>query len=142
MNVVIITKELHETGLDHPPGIVLDLLKTEDCIQALNKLDSAEIMIYGLTRVSSKDIGNVIPINDHVNCTGQNPLVGRQQKLAIDFIDMTTVYTQHENGVITHSCGKRLNTNFKYPSHYFCHISILARALGIKKIKGFLINQH
>ena len=60
--------------------------------------------------------------------------------LGIDFIDISKLYHCGDEGVITHCCGTELNTQYDYPSHYLCHLSILARAMGIKSINAFLYN--
>ena len=65
---------------------------------------------------------------------------GRYCGADIDFVDMTGAYTFENNAVITNCCGEKLNKNFAYPSHFLCHIALVARALKIPIIKGFLYN--
>ena len=84
--------------------------------------------------------GNTVQVMDHINNTGSSPLIGRQAFLDIDFVDMTGAYTFENNAVITNCCGEKLNKNFAYPSHFLCHITLMARALKIPIIKGFLYN--
>ena len=84
--------------------------------------------------------GTIFPIQDHINRTGTNNLRGKQKILEIDFIDTTNIYAKNINGVITDCCGKNLNQNYEYPSHYICHITTLAHAMNINNIQGFLYN--
>jgi len=53
---------------------------------------------------------------------------------------MTETYSFEKKAIITVCCGETLNKNFDYPSHFLCHITILAHALKIPTIKGFLYN--
>ena len=76
-----------------------------------------------------------------MNHTGINPLIGKQNQLNIDFVDMTHVYNKKPNGVITHCNGKELKQEHNFPSHYISLITIIARALKYKIINGFLVNK-
>ena len=85
-----------------------------------------------------------INVSDHINKTGQNPLIKKQNKLKIEFIDTTKIYTkQKKEGVVTTSLGQRFNKkkkNEKYPSTYISNVAIICKAIGFKKITGKLIN--
>ena len=82
-------------------------------------------------------------VNDHINFTGNNPLIGHQNKIKTSFPDMTNIYKKTEKGIITTSRGKYflLDEEYEYPTEKFCYFGIIARALGIKEIKGYLINK-
>ena len=54
--------------------------------------------------------------------------------------NITKLYKYGQNFVKTDCCGKKLNRQYSYPSHYLCNIAILAKASGIKKISAFLVN--
>ena len=140
MSLVIISKELSSSNISHPKGLILDFSKTEECIAFLSSVKDKGISIYDITQNKELDFETMIYVNDHVNCTGSNPLVGRQQKLGIDFVDMTNAYKQKNDGIVTHSCGERLNLQFDFPSHYLAHIIVLAQTLKFKFIKAYLIN--
>ena len=140
MSLVIISKELSSSNISHPKGVILDFSKTIDCIALLRSAKDKGILIYDITQNKELDIKTMIYVNDHVNCTGSNPLVGRQQKLGIDFVDMTNAYKQKNNGIITHSCGEKLNLQFQFPSYYLAHIVILAHTLKFDSIEAYLIN--
>jgi hypothetical protein len=141
MSLVIISKELSSSNISHPKGVILDFSKTDECIAFLNSVKDKGISIYDITQNEELDFEEIISVKDHVNCVGKNPLVGRQQKLGIDFIDMTSVYEQKNDGIITHSTGKKLNLEFDFPSHYLAHIIILARTLKFKSIGAYLVNK-
>ena len=101
---------------------------------------SGEIKIFDATKSEKKSPGTLFPVKDHLNLSGHNPLIGKQEFLGIDFIDLSKLYNCDNEGVITHCCGAELNTQYEYPSHYLCHLSILARAMGVKTIQAFLYN--
>ena len=140
MSLVIISKELSTSNISHPKGVILDFSKTDECIAFLSSINDKCISIYDITQNEELDFEAIIYVNDHVNCTGKNPLVGRQQKMGIDFVDMTNAYEQKRDGIITHSGGNLLNLQFNFPSHYLAHIIILARTLKFKPIPAYLIN--
>ena len=99
-----------------------------------------EVTIYDVTRAPQNKHLSKIYVNDHVNRTGSNPLIGRQKYFNIDFIDIKKIYTHHQDGVTTFCCGENLNKTLPYPSHYLCHIAIICKTLMVKKISGILIN--
>ena len=103
-----------------------------------NKID--EIHVTDATTTKKKEPGTIIPVQDHINRTGKNILIGKQDFLAIDFLDITTPYTSMKNSIITDSCGQNLNKKYEYPSHYICHVTTLAHAMNIKNVHGFLYN--
>ena len=98
------------------------------------------ICIYDKTFSKKLKSGQIIPVCDHINNTGTNILIGHQKKLDIDFTDMSNLYQKRDRSIITVCCGKTLNTEEKYPSHYMCHITTLARAMSINTIAGYLYN--
>ena len=53
---------------------------------------------------------------------------------------MTETYLYENNAIVTVCCGKTLNNNFDYPSHYLCNIAILAKAFKVPTIKAYLYN--
>ena len=102
--------------------------------------EAKQLAIYDTTTTQNHPPNAIISVNDHINRTGKNPLIGNQKKLSIDFIDITRLYQRKKNGVNTNCCGNELNEKYSYPSHYLCNISILAKAIGIQKIAAFLVN--
>jgi len=112
-----------------------------ECIyKILHQKQITELQITDATSSNKIPQGGTVQVKDHINKTGANILIGRQSQLNIDFIDMTKIYSFDEKDIITVCCGETLNKNFDYPSHFLCHVTMLARALKIPKIKGFLYN--
>ena len=58
----------------------------------------------------------------------------------IDFIDIQKIYKTDKNYIITDCCGKALNLQYAYPSHYLCNIALIARAMKYENIKAYLVN--
>ena len=103
-----------------------------------------KIEVLDLTDNPEITTGTLITVNDHINCTGDNPLRGNQKLFKTDFPDLTRIYKQHSRGVITTSWGSHKTepqTN-KFPTKYFCYFGIIAGALGLQPISGFLVNQQ
>ena len=102
--------------------------------------EAQQLTIYDITTTKEHPVETIINVNDHINRTGNNPLIGRQKELGIDFTNITKLYKSEKNSIKTDCCGKTLNLRYPYPSHYLCNISILAKAIGIPKISAFLVN--
>ena len=102
--------------------------------------EAKQVTIYDLTITKEHPVETIINVNDHINRTGNNPLIGRQKELNIDFTNINKLYKSEQNSIKTDCCGKTLNLRYPYPSHYLCNISILAKAIGIPKISAFLVN--
>ena len=119
---------------------VMDSIKTDMIIDNIKKLKKTKnsIIIYDMTL--GYNTGTIFKISDHINRTGSNPLIGKQKELRIDFPDLSNLYID-KAGVITDCLGDRFNhSSFKYPSTWLCHISIIARAIGIEKVYGRLVS--
>ncbi|MBC8312222.1 MAG: hypothetical protein H8E72_07935 [Candidatus Marinimicrobia bacterium] len=142
MSSIIISKELSNSNISHPEGYIVDFGNFEECITLLSKIKNKSVSFYDLTVNQDLSHEEIIPVNDQINCTGKNPLVGQQSKLGIDFVDMTTVYESKKDGIVTHSCGNFLKLKFDFPSHYLAHIVILARVLNFETISGWLVNNN
>ncbi|MDB3868693.1 hypothetical protein N9263_01370 [Candidatus Marinimicrobia bacterium] len=142
MVYTIISKELSSSGLVHPDGLVMNFSNPDQCIEILDGMNKDSLEIYDITENIKLNHEESIFIKDQVNCTGSNPLVGRQEKMGIDFIDMSNVFVPAPRGVVTHSCGAQLSLEFEFPSHYFAHIVIIARAFNFERIAGRLINNN
>ena len=99
-----------------------------------------QLTIYDITTTKKHPDKTIINVKDHINRTGNNPLIGHQEELGIDFTNINKLYKIEKNSIKTDCCGKTLNLRYPYPSHYLCNISILAKAIGIPKISAFLVN--
>ena len=114
--------------------------KFESIYKLLHQKQITELQITDATRTNKIPKGGTVQVKDHINKTGTSILIGRQAQLNIDFIDMSKTYSFDEKDIITVCCGETLNKNFDYPSHFLCHVTMLAHALQIPTIKGFLYN--
>ena len=139
--IKIFTKELAESKLfPESQFIIVDAEDNDSLIHHMLNIKNStnSIEIWDLTK--GYNSGDIIEVSDHINKTGSNPLFGNQQKLGIDFPDITNLY-QTKTGVVTSCHGKRFSeTDEKNSSTWICHISIVARAIGIQNIHGKLVS--
>ena len=112
----------------------------ESVYKLLHQKKIQELQITDATNSNKIPEGSTVQVKDHINKTGTSILIGRQAALNIDFIDMTEAYSFSEKDIVTVCCGETLNKNFDYPSHFLSHVAMLAHALKIPTIKGFLYN--
>ena len=141
MSFKIITKQLAlRLAKDHYLKIerVCDPQSYGDMQSILKLVTPSGVQLYDCTTTPHYKRGNIIPVSDHINRTGQNLLIGNGKKN--DFMDVSNLYHCNSNGIITDCCGKTLNNSFIYPSHFLCNLAIVAKLMGIKKIQGFLFN--
>ena len=137
----LITCHLQETRINQTDSIVVDPKNFNQCWDILKSAQNETVEIYDLTKSKKLNPGEIISVNDHINKTGQNPLIGKQKSLSIDFIDLSTIYNQSNSGVITECCGEYLFEHSDFPTHYLCNIIIIAAALKIPKVSAFIQNQ-
>ena len=122
----------------------IKLTSFEETAKELKKVKKGQaVEIWGATTSKIHQKNEIINVNDHINFTGNNPLIGKQNKIKTGFPDMSKVYKKSKAGVITTSRGKHflLNKEYEYQTENFCYFGIIARALGIKTINGYLINK-
>ena len=143
MNMNIITKQLamilpknHELKKYN----VVNPKKFNELYQLLTSNKINEIHVIDLTRTPNIKPGMIISVQDHINRTGTNILMGKQKFLGVDFLDMQGLYQSKKTSIITDCCGDALNNQYEYPSHYICNITTLAHTIKIRKIYGFLYN--
>jgi len=141
--LIIITKQLSELlPLNHKlqKYLSIDPTNFREMYNLFKTSTDKELCIYDATTTKNLKYGDIVRIRDHINNTGTNILIGLQQTLKIDFPDTTNIYSQNQRGVITTCCGKKINIEKKYPSHYLCHPVTLARVMQINTITGYLYN--
>ena len=143
MKLRVITKQLSkklplENKLQKLTNISHD--NFESIYKLIHSKKITELHITDATYSNKIPKGRTVQVKDHINKTGSSILIGKQALLNIDFIDMAETYSFEKNAIITVCCGETLNKNLDYPSHFLCHITILAHALKIPTIKGFLYN--
>ena len=145
MSFKIITKQLaKKLPIDHELNkeIVCDTRSYEAINSILKLIPLTMIQVYDSTFTPHYKRGSIIPVSDHINRTGQNPLIDNGNSKQIEFIDISNLYHYHseKNSITTDCCGEALNKAYIYPSHYLCNFAIVARSMGIKKIQAFLYN--
>ena len=143
MSVIIITKQLAEKlPIDHDLNqeTICDPRSYEEINSLLKLIPTTMIQIYDSTFTPHYKRGSIIPVSDHINRTGMNPLIGNSPSKQIKFIDVTNLYHCEKIGITTDCCGDKLDKSYIYPSHFLCNFSIVARSLGIEKIQAFLYN--
>ena len=137
----IITKQLAEKLPNNHELLSSLALNPQDYLEIHTALKEAQqTTIFDITTTKKHPDMTIINVNDHINRTGNNPLIGHQIELGIDFTNINNLYKCERNSIKTNCCGKTLNLRHPYPSHYLCNISILAKAIGIPKISAFLVN--
>ena len=139
----IFTTELENTNLNSTEFTHKTVVNAQENEALINhmlniKKSTQSIEIWDLTKGHYR--GTIIDISDHINKTGSNPLFGNQQNLGISFPDISNLYLS-EKGVVTSCFGNRFSTvNEINSSTWLCHISIVAKAIGIEHISGKLIS--
>ena len=140
--LTIITKELEKTQLFKLAEKKYVWEKSIDTIKKNKFLKEKEIHVYDITKKEKEKEGKIYNVNDHVNKSGENPLILKNTK--IKFIDMTGVYEKTQKGIITNSLGtkyKKENQKHSFPSTDIAKISIFLRFINPQiKIRGFLVN--
>ena len=137
----IITQQLAETLPKNHELLSNLALNPQDYLTIYPVLTKAQqLTIYDITTTKEHPEETIINVNDHINRTGNNPLIGRQKELGINFTNINKLYKSEQNSIQTDCCGNTLNLRYPYPSHYLCNISILAKALGVPQISAFLVN--
>ena len=112
-------------------------------IKILKSLRQQMIEIYDITHNPQMPHNEKIIVKDHINQSGNNPLIGIQNQFLEPFIDISNTYSV-DNGVTTVCLGAhydKYKNKHEYPSTYLCYVSILAKAIGVKKINATLINK-
>ena len=112
-------------------------------IKILKSLKQQMIEIYDITHNPQMPHNEKIIVKDHINQSGNNPLIGIQNQFLEPFIDISNTYNV-DNGVTTVCLGSHYDKHknkHEYPSTYLCYVSILAKAIGVKKINATLINK-
>ena len=135
---IIIFKESKTTE-----SIKINPKNITEAIKVLKKLQQHSIEICDITCNPQKLHNEEIIVKDHINQIGNNPLIGIQSKFSEPFIDISNTYSV-DDGVTTVCLGPHYDQHknqYAYPSTYLCYISILAKAIGVKKIKATLINK-
>ena len=55
-----------------------------------------QLTIYDITTTKEYPVETIFNVNDHINRTGNNPLIGRQKELGIDFTNINKLYKKEQ----------------------------------------------
>ena len=85
----------------------------------------------------------IIPINNHINKTGENPLRRTKQNKTV-FYDITKIYQRQKLAKTAECFGdkqhKENNNNNNTQTRFLCNYVISAYCQGIKKIFAYVID--
>ena len=108
-----------------------------------NKKINKKETIYLYEKTDIKEIKNkeVLHINNHINKSGTNPFL-KTNTNKIEFYDITQIYQQKKEGIITTCLGKKYKKNKnkeKNPSAFLAYFAIHLHIKGYKVV-GKLFN--
>ena len=139
-NIIISPELFHSTQkeqIDAPVDVVLSTKPDQDLSKIYKR---EEIHIYDLGFCKQNKI---IPINNHINKTGINPLRETQTN-TISFYDITNIYEKQQRGKIAECFGQREPTPPESIKHiqarFLCNYVIIAHLLGFKKIFAYVVD--
>ena len=84
----------------------------------------------------------IIPVSNHINKTGSNPLIGNQKK-QIMFFDITNIYSTSKPAKTAVCFGNQKPVNIEknmIGAHFLCHHVIAAYCAGFKTIFAYVID--
>ena len=96
------------------------------------------IYIYDL---GFKGNGTIVPIDNHINKTGQSPLRGKQS--TIKFYDITQIYQKQKQAKTAECFGTKKPTQGRKQyaqARFLCNHVIAAHCAGFKKIFAYIID--
>jgi len=140
--IIIITEELRKQKRE---------IKYDYCYTRKTKINEIKkqlqnkntITIFDITHNQTKNKKTRIRVNDHINKTGENPLLSSHP---IKFIDLTELYKKNTKGITTTGLGKKYKKEKKrhpQPSTDLCIVAILCKKIKPEAtIKGILISEE
>lgn len=146
MKIHIITEELYNAVPDIKKKLKLKNItitqKTSNPFKKIKLKTKASIYIYDISKNHKPNNPiSIIPINNHINKTGVNPLRRKANK-KIQFYDITEIYQQSPKGKIAACYGNKNPSQIKtkqIPAGYLCYFSVIARLFYSEKVYGFVI---
>lgn len=145
--ILLITKQaqkLHNQGkvkIKHTHVFDLNSQKRKkELKKKIIQTKKLKVYIFDITYNTKEKDKSRRTVNDHINKTGQNILIGKNRK----FIDISKLYVQEKEGIITTCLGKRYSKEKKQhiaPTTDLCHAAIWCKKQNPKiKIYGKTIN--
>ena len=136
--IIFITKEVEKNIKLEKFGLQGSNIISTEKLQKI-KDQKTEIHIYDL---GFNKKNKIIPIINHINKTGRNPLRTKKTK-EIKFYDITKIYQKQRGGKIAECFGEKnpqKKQNKYVQTKFLCNYAILAHCLGIEKIFGYVID--
>ena len=103
--------------------------------------NTKSVTLYDTTYLLKKKQGALVYVKDHINQTGENPLI---KCFPIQFINLTDLYKSSQKGITTTSLGNKYQQEKKkhdFPSTSLCQIAILCKKTKPTiKIRAILVN--
>ena len=137
---IFITQEVadskHKEDLEFKKIIILPRKSIDFFQKQKNKNQTIHIYDLGFNNTQK-----IIPINNHINKTGSNPLY-RQNNNKIIFYDITNIYQQQKKGKTAECFGLHQpppKKNSYIQARFLCHHTIAAHCAGFKKIFAYII---
>ena len=111
--------------------------------ELLEKIKNKNTHIYIYDQTYSTKEKTTFYVNNHINKSGENLMSSRFFKEKF-FYDITQIYTQHKEGVVSEGLGSRYHKEKKehaFPCSYLPHIAVFLYINGYHNIWGRLINE-
>ena len=122
--IIIISQALQKKIKKNKPGLKYDICftrkKAKEIKRQITNQYIKHIIIYDETYSPQHRKQEKIPTSDHINKTGTNSLIPKQER--DNFIDLCHLYQQHKTKNITTSLGNKYESNKKrsnYPQQQY-----------------------
>jgi len=139
---IIITEELNNRVDLSKFQIKNPIIAQKKSTEWLKKIKNKKTQLFFYDLGFSKKPTKIIPINNHINKTGTNPLI-KQKDNKIVFHDITSIYSQEKNGRIVECFGKNKPDTKKgkhIQARFLCNYTIIAHFYGYNKIFAYVID--
>ena len=139
---IIITEELYNKVDLKKFQIKNPIIAKRTSIKWLKKIKNKNTQLFFYDLGFNKNPTKIIPINNHINKTGTNPLREKKDNKIV-FHDITSIYNQEKNGKTVECFGKNKPDakKGKYASaRFLCNYVIIAHFYGYNKIFAYVID--
>jgi len=103
---------------------------------------SNTIHIYDLgKRAQTNQIKKIYKVNNHINKTGINSLIGKQTG-NIQFYDITEIYIKDKEGIVADCFGNKppsITPQGHISANFLCNYVVCAHIIGFTSIYGYIV---
>ena len=145
MKTILISKELYlkkekiPLKIQNNPYIVLGCNYFKEIQKYKNQ---KEIHVFDLYNGKRKRNKGLLKVNNHINKTGENPLINNTNK-EIQFFDITSIYKTSTSGIIVSCYGEKPvpedQSADEISTYFLCNYAISAYISKIKKIHAYIV---